>query len=136
MAKLADKILEVAPTHIPSTLSTVVPQPATSPSTDSSASSTEYRQLWDMVSQLTTTINNLNLTLTSQHRHRPRSRSRSRPHRSPSPYDDQEQVQHQPEQQPRAPICWHHTKFRTSAKKCAPPCSFTPSTPGNANARR
>ena len=136
LAKLADKILEVAPTHSPSTLSTVVPQPATSTSTDSSASSTEYRQLWDMVSQLTTTINNLNLTLTSQHRKRPRSRSRSRPHRSPSPYDDQEQVQHQPEQQPRAPICWYHTKFRTSAKKCAPPCSFTPSTPGNANARR
>ena len=120
LAKLADQILAVAPTHSTlSTLSTVVPQSAPPPSTQTN----ELGELRELVSQLTTTINNFSLNFTPPRRdHNSRLQSWSNGRRSASPHRDN----HRPnsEQTPRTPVCWYHTKFGASAKKCSPPCSF------------
>ena len=77
LAKLADKILEVAPTHsTPPTLSTVAPPSAPQPDP-----STELRDLRELVSQLTTTINNFSQNF-SPFCYPRRSRSRSNTHNS------------------------------------------------------
>ncbi|CAB4024569.1 gag-pol poly, partial [Paramuricea clavata] len=83
---MADKIVEVAPVH--STLSTVVPQSAPSPT----AQSTEMRELRDLVAQLTTTINNFSLHTSQQHGHTERRRSRSPTRRSSSPFHNRAEV--------------------------------------------
>mgnify|MGYP002804515740 CR=1 FL=1 len=80
LAKLADKILEVTPTHgRPATLSTVVPTSAPQAPTHSR----ELQELRELVSHLTTTVNTLSQTFSpkrfnQQPRRRPRSLSRSR----------------------------------------------------------
>lgn len=134
LAKMADKILEVSPIQpTPSTLATVVPQSAPTPP----AQSIELRELRDLVAQLTTTITNLNLNFTPpQHGHVERRRSRSPTRRSPSPFHENDRTT--TEQRHRAPLCWYHTKFGASAKKCSPPCSFSTQTPppSNYNARQ
>jgi hypothetical protein len=71
LAKMADKIVEVAPVH--STLSTVVPQSAPPPT----AQSTEMIELRDLVAQLTTTITNFSLHTSLQQARTERCRSRS-----------------------------------------------------------
>ena len=129
LAKLADNILEVAPTHttLPA-LATVVPQPQ--PST--SAQSTELSELRELVSQLTTTINTFSRKFTpSRTSHDSRCRSRS-PSPIPAHRNDSTTSQH-----PRSPVCWYHSKFGASAKKCSPPCSYTSrSSPSNYSARQ
>ena len=129
LAWLADKIVEIALTHAtPPSLSTVVPHPAL----PTSPPSTELCKLQDLVAQLTTTINNLHFPpqplgpIPSRRTHpRTRSPSPSRPINFAS--DGQS-----------PPICWYHTKFGTSAKKCSQPCSFPrqPQSLSNYNARQ
>ena len=134
LAKLADKILEVAPPHsTPSTLSNVAP-----PSAPQSDQSTELRELRELVSQLTTSINNFSLNFApsrSGHNTR-RSRSRSNTRRHPSPHHHNDRAHPTTEQDPPPTVCWYHTKFGPFAKKCSPPCSFASQSPENYSARR
>ena len=131
LAKLADKILEVAPTHsTPPTLSTVAP-----PATPQPGPSTELRELRELVSQLTTTINNFSLNV-SPPRHPRRSRSRSNTRRHASPHNHSDRDRPNQDQDPPPPVCWYHTKFGPSAKKCSKPCSFVSQSPENYSARR
>ena len=130
LAKLADKILEVAPTHsTPSTLSTVTPPPA-----PESEQSTKLRELRELVSQLTTTINDFRLNFMPSCNSR-RDRSRSQTHRHASPHNQNGCERTNPEQDTPPPVCWYHTKFGPSAKKCSPPCSFVSQSPENYSAR-
>ena len=139
LAKIADNILEVAPTHnAPSTLSTVVPHPQPA----ASAQPTELRELRELVSQLTTTINHFsrNFTPPPQEYTDSRRRSPSNTRRSSSPYRDRDRdrAHTTTEQGPSNTVCWYHTKFGASAKKCSPPCSFSQqqASPLNYNARQ
>ena len=131
LAKLADKIFEVAPTHsTPPTLSTVAPPSAPQP-----VQSTELRELREPISQLTITINNFSLNFSpSRHPRRSRSRSNTRRHASPTNHKDRNRPNQ--EQDPPPPVCWYHTKFGPSAKKCSQPCSFASQSPENYSARR
>ena len=131
LAKLADKILEVAPTHsTPPTLSTVAPSSA--PQADQS---TELRDLRELVSQLTTTINNFSLNFAPS-RHPRRSRSRSNTRRNASPHTHNDHDRPNQEEDPPPPVGWYHTKFGPAAKKCSKPCSFASQSPENYSARR
>ena len=131
LAKLADKILEVTPTHSsPPTLSTVTP-----PSTPQPDQSTELRELHELVSQLTTTINNFSLNFSPSRQPR-RSQSKSNTRRHASPHNHNERDHLNQEQDPPPHVCWYHTKFGRSAKKCSKPCSFTSQSPETYSARR
>ena len=137
LAKIADNILEVAPTrNAPSTLSTVVPQPQPPASTQP----TELQELRELVSKLTTTIHHFSRNFTpSQHEYpNSRHRSPSNTRRSSSPSRGHDQDRTTSDQPPPSPVCWYHSKFGASARKCLPPCSFSPqhSSPSNYNARQ
>ena len=131
LAKLADKILEVTPTHSTTpTLSTVAP-----PSTPQPDPSNELRELRELVSQLTTTINNFSLNFSpSRQPRRSRSKSNTRRHASPRNHNERDHLNQ--EQDPSSHVCWCHTKFGLSAKKCSKPCSFTSQSPENYSSRR
>ena len=121
LAKLADKILEVAPTHSTHpTLSLVAPPSALQPDP-----STELRELRELVSQLTTTINNFSLNF-SPSRNPTRSRSNTRRHASPHNHNDCDRPN---QEQDPPPVCWYHTKFGPYPKKCSKPCSFASQSP-------
>ncbi|CAB4011902.1 gag-pol poly, partial [Paramuricea clavata] len=120
LAKMADKIAEVAPVH--SILSTVVSQSAPPPT----AQTPEMREVRDLVAQLAITINNFSLHTSPQHARTERRRSRSPTRRSSSPYHERERTS--TESGPRSIFCWYHSKFGASAKKCSPPCSFSQQT--------
>ena len=131
LAKLADKTLEVTPTHSTTpTLSTVAP-----PSTPQPDPSTELRELRELVSQLTTTINNFSLNFSPSRQPR-RSPSKSNTRRHASPHNHNKRDHLNQEQDPPPHVCWYHTKFGRSAKKCCKPCSFTSQSPENYSARR
>ena len=137
LAKIADNILEVAPTHNAlSTLSTVVPHPQPA----ASAQLTELRELRELVSQLTTTINHFsrNFTPPREEYSDSRRQSPSNTRRSYSPYRNYDRANTTPKQGPSNTVCWYHTKFGASAKKCSPPCSFPQqqASPSNYNARQ
>lgn len=102
LAKLPDKILQVPPTHsIPPILSTVAPQSVPQPSEPSP----ELRELPDVVSQLTTTINHFSINFTP-HRHGPTPRRQSQLNkcRSPLPHHDSNNDHTTKEQMPRTTI--------------------------------
>ena len=130
LAKLADKIQEVTPTHSTTpTLSTIVP-----PSTPQPDPSTELREPRELVSQLTTTINNFSLNFSpSRHPRRSRSKSNTRRH---APSHNHNERDHSNQEQDPPHVCWYHTKFGPSAKKCSKPCFFTSQSPENYSARR
>ena len=123
LTKLADKLLQVAPTHsTPPTLSTVAPLLVPQPD-----QSTKLQELRERLSQLTTTINNFSLNfLPSRHPRRTRSRSNTRRHASPTNHKVHDRPNQ--EQDPPPPVCWYHTKFGPSAKKCSQPCVCIPVT--------
>ena len=131
LAKLADKILEVAPTHsTPPTLSTVALPSAPQPD-----QSTKLQELSEQVSQLTTTISNFSLNFSpSCHPRRSRSHSNTRRHASPTNHKDCDHPNQ--EQDPPPPVCWYHTKFGPSAKKCSQPCLFASQSPEDYSARQ
>lgn len=119
LARLADKILAISPNQAPAPTLTAVSQP--------SAPSTELQELRELVNSLATTVSNLQLD-GSRHRGRPQSNSRSQ-------HGSSRDRSYSPDN--HTTVCWYHTKFGSSAKKCHQPCSFysSPQPSGNGTAR-
>ena len=101
LAKLADRIMEVATPSLPTaanpSISTVSP----------SLQSFDQEKLHAEITSLKEEIKSLR---------RP-TRERSPRRRSPSPAADIS-----------SDMCWYHQKFGSSAQKCRPPCSFSGNT--------